>query len=199
MNIQTLLTGKQKFCRHCDVMVSSTGIRKKVADMPFVTKEDQDEDEVIFCSASCYMQFAISHRGGCLEARQEAGTVIDHVSTETETPQRKDKEALRRRLSDSDKKDAKEKERDPELAKPLVKKWKGTKYRVWTPGLLTPETKYDSPTAKEVDELRIKLGTIIRLPKDNRPEDRRRCLLCNMAGDGKNNGPGRAAEAVDVE
>ena len=41
INIQTLIKAKPKFCRHCDVVVLNTGIRKKLRDMPFLTKEEK--------------------------------------------------------------------------------------------------------------------------------------------------------------
>lgn len=78
-NIQSILNGQPRFCRHCDVVVLSSGIRKKLSELPFVSKDEQEEDEVTFCSTDCYMQFALAHRTTCATAEKGAATVVDHL------------------------------------------------------------------------------------------------------------------------
>ena len=44
-------------------MILNSLIRKKVSDLPFLSKEEAEPgDELCFCSAACYMQFALMHR-----------------------------------------------------------------------------------------------------------------------------------------
>lgn len=63
IDIQSILNGAAKFCRHCDVVILNSLIRKKVSDLPFLSKEEAEPgDELCFCSAACYMQFALMHR-----------------------------------------------------------------------------------------------------------------------------------------
>lgn len=63
IDIQSILNGAAKFCRHCDVVILNSLIRKKVSELPFLNKEELESgDEVYFCSATCYMQFAVIHR-----------------------------------------------------------------------------------------------------------------------------------------
>ncbi|GBN66422.1 Histone-lysine N-methyltransferase 2C, partial [Araneus ventricosus] len=79
VSIHSLLNGKPRFCRHCDIVVLSAGIRKKIADLPYMSKEEQDEDEVIFCSTNCYMQFALTHRSTAVMEEKGAAAVVDHI------------------------------------------------------------------------------------------------------------------------
>lgn len=65
IDIQSVLNGAAKFCRHCDVVILNSMIRKKVSDLPFLAKDSElllEGDELYFCSSSCYMQFALMHR-----------------------------------------------------------------------------------------------------------------------------------------
>ncbi|GFU34433.1 hypothetical protein NPIL_626691 [Nephila pilipes] len=82
VSIHSLLNGKPRFCRHCDIVVLSAGIRKKTADLTCMSKEEQvtfDEDEVIFCSTNCYMQFALTHRSTAVMEEKGAAAVVDHI------------------------------------------------------------------------------------------------------------------------
>lgn len=60
MDIQCILNGEAKFCRHCDVIILNNMIRKKASEMPFLTREEGTED-FYFCSTVCYMQIALAH------------------------------------------------------------------------------------------------------------------------------------------
>lgn len=62
IDIQTILNGKAKFCRHCDVVILNTVIRAKVYEFPLLTQSTNSEvmgecDDLYFCSKSCYRQF----------------------------------------------------------------------------------------------------------------------------------------------
>jgi histone-lysine N-methyltransferase MLL3 len=62
VDIQSILNGAAKFCKHCDVVVNNL-IMKKASEMPGleVDLSDPTQDEYYFCSTSCFMQFSISH------------------------------------------------------------------------------------------------------------------------------------------
>lgn len=65
IDIQSILNGAAKFCKHCDVVILNNLIRKKISELPFLYKEPDllgDGDELYFCSSTCYMQFALMHR-----------------------------------------------------------------------------------------------------------------------------------------
>lgn len=79
IDIQSILNGAAKFCRHCEVVILNSLIRKKVSDLPFLSKEEAEPgDELCFCSAACYMQFALMHRTPS-NTQYKAATIVDHL------------------------------------------------------------------------------------------------------------------------
>ncbi|KAK6183545.1 hypothetical protein SNE40_011007 [Patella caerulea] len=85
LSIHSLVKAKPKFCRHCDVVVISSGIIKKKADLPVLTKEEQESegDDVTFCSMNCYMQFSITHQSNQTMETKESGNIVEHKSVES--------------------------------------------------------------------------------------------------------------------
>ena len=88
LNVQSVLNGKiqvlKTFCKFCDIVVLNAGIKKKVSELSFSTNEQlEDEEEVIFCSTNCYMQFALSHRGATTHEKEAAAVVAHRHSNET--------------------------------------------------------------------------------------------------------------------
>jgi len=67
VDIQSILNGAAKFCRHCDVVVLNNIIKKKASDLPGVTSVVKEEnpadsaDDFYFCSTTCFMQFSMTH------------------------------------------------------------------------------------------------------------------------------------------
>jgi len=63
VDIQSILLGVAKFCKHCDVVVENNGIMKKPSEMPglVVDPSEAAHEDYYFCSSDCYIQFSISH------------------------------------------------------------------------------------------------------------------------------------------
>jgi histone-lysine N-methyltransferase MLL3 len=81
IDIQSILNGAAKFCKHCDVVILKNMIRKKVSELPFLSKDSEllsDGDELFFCSMACYMQFALMHRSPSIP-EDKAAAIIDHL------------------------------------------------------------------------------------------------------------------------
>lgn len=62
IDIQTILNGNAKFCRHCDVVILNTVVRAKAYEFPLLTQNTKNElvnesDDLYFCSKTCYKQF----------------------------------------------------------------------------------------------------------------------------------------------
>lgn len=67
VDIQTILNGAAKFCYHCDVVILSNGIRKKASEVRSsksneLPSNNSENDDVYFCSSTCFMQSALMHR-----------------------------------------------------------------------------------------------------------------------------------------
>uniref|UniRef100_T1IZ38 Histone-lysine N-methyltransferase 2C n=1 Tax=Strigamia maritima TaxID=126957 RepID=T1IZ38_STRMM len=219
VDIQSILNGKPRFCRHCDVVVLSAGIRKKASELSFLSKDEQEEDEVIFCSTNCYMQFAITHRTSAIEEK-EAATVVDHVSDgcgQARTEESEKKLNLIRKPAEKEAEvvieenlipvDVRGKEIPTKLEEklrirkysvddgithePNVKKWRGLRWKYWNLSVVPPK-KYTAPSDEEINEVNI----CIRPRK--MPDDIRQCVLCQDNGDGFTNGPARLLN-IDVD
>ncbi|XP_064643993.1 histone-lysine N-methyltransferase 2C-like isoform X4 [Lineus longissimus] len=193
VNIHSLIKSKVKFCRHCDVAIQDSGIRKRMRDIPHLVKEEQakdnDDEEVTFCSMNCYMQFAITHRSiASTTPKKDGHNVVDH-KTDVDRPPlgyvHTGKSAipypqlpkvgdvakavkLRRRSNSMDN-------------KPLPKKWKGVRYRRVDASFGFTGKKYVPTSDAELEELRRLLDMMV-VP-DPVPEDQRKCVLCFQFGD----------------
>ncbi|XP_044258429.1 histone-lysine N-methyltransferase 2C-like isoform X2 [Tribolium madens] len=215
IDIQSILNGAAKFCKHCDVVILNNMIRKKVSELPFLSKDSEllsDGDELFFCSTTCYMQFALMHRSPSIP-EDKAAAIIDHLCQKDKT------EANKRSFSEHRKNFMDNVEMELQYVKREVdsmdvdlkshslfnkptdiislrrydqntpKVWKGVRYKSWTPGCLQPPMKYKKPTDKETMELLYRMGITVTPPK--LPEDFRKCMFCQSIGDGVADGPGR--------
>lgn len=86
MNISSILNGKMRFCRFCEIVVLNAGIKKKPEELPVSARyELENEEEVMFCSTNCYMQFALSHRATINAEEKEPASIVSHGQS-NETP-----------------------------------------------------------------------------------------------------------------
>ncbi|CAG2053007.1 unnamed protein product [Timema podura] len=90
IDIQSILNGNAKFCRHCDVVILSNLIRKKVSELPFLNKEELTDngDDLYFCSSACYMQFALMHRLPAT-SEEKVAAIVDHLCQTQDVGQQK--------------------------------------------------------------------------------------------------------------
>lgn len=63
IDIQSILNGAAKFCRHCDVVILDSVLRAKASEFPSLKSSNDDllsdtDSELYFCSAQCYKRFA---------------------------------------------------------------------------------------------------------------------------------------------
>lgn len=78
IDIQTILNGLAKFCRHCDLVILNNLIKKKASDIPFLTAEEC-ADEIFFCSTMCFQTFASLLRPPA-DSKDKATTNVNHLS-----------------------------------------------------------------------------------------------------------------------
>jgi len=147
-----------QFCRFCEIVVMpETGVRKKVSEMPPAAQlEDEGPDEdVLFCSTSCYMQFAMFDKPVVAPIGDKAasGMVSHRSSTDTNMTDRQLLPPMSPMMEDDDSRLKTPDRRlstaslDDEslLALPTssyelcrAKKWKEKRYKYWTPSTFEP-------------------------------------------------------------
>lgn len=213
VDIQSILNGQARFCRHCDVIILKDILCKKVSELPFLNKSDYESvDEVTFCSQQCYIQFAVSHRvvvedRGKLEGSSRFAKVKDSCGDNTKDPSILSDDAL---LDWSKEEGMDEVLKVPQLEDSLHsrpnkhkleedqeqyprqadgKRFRGHKYKCWTPNALTLPEKYEKPTPKEMTDLLFRMGITYRKPRLK--DDSRKCTLCGLYGDYVADGPSR--------
>merc|ERR1712223_2055849 len=66
LDLQAVLNRNSKVCRECEVVIQHDMVKKKAADLPFLSKNEKEEssEDVFFCDESCYFNFAIKKTGG---------------------------------------------------------------------------------------------------------------------------------------
>uniref|UniRef100_UPI00398F2E3E histone-lysine N-methyltransferase 2C n=1 Tax=Pristiophorus japonicus TaxID=55135 RepID=UPI00398F2E3E len=79
MNSST--SSKPQWCRHCDVVVLGNGVRKTVTDLPYNKQDSRDgagktEADIVFCSNSCFVQYAMATQAKTPESKQEVAAVV---------------------------------------------------------------------------------------------------------------------------
>ncbi|KAK9512092.1 hypothetical protein O3M35_000594 [Rhynocoris fuscipes] len=202
IDIQSILNGAAKFCRHCDVVIINNLVRKKGSEMPLVAK--QGEEDLYFCSSTCYMQLALSHPQQV--HNDKVATVIDH---------RGDIPSKKIRLDDSLQMHDTKKENQSEVSSYIGTRGAGkrdsnykttdknqqqqqqqlakkspSRCRTWmSTSIPPPMSRHKKPTDKEMTEMLFKCGITVMPAK--LPDDTRSCLLCHQIGDGVTDGPAR--------
>ncbi|XP_068205977.1 histone-lysine N-methyltransferase 2C-like isoform X15 [Palaemon carinicauda] len=213
IDIQSILNGQARFCRHCDVIIERDILSKRVADLPFLSKEDYGSiEEVTFCSQHCYIQFAISHRVVVEEkikpegmrynkGRDSFGDITkDSISKlcDPGMPDWPKEEGLDEVLKVPQLEDSlhsrpnKHKLEDDQEQFPRQadgKRFRGHKYKYWTPNALTLPEDYEKPTPKEMTDLLFRMCITYRKPRLR--DDSRQCTLCKLYGDYVADGPSR--------
>lgn len=182
VDIQSILNGQAKFCRHCDVVILNNMIRKKVMELPFLSQREDIADiteDLYFCSSICYMQFSLMHKSPNT-GQEKAATIVDHVSHGS---------FKKMRLSTDEKENVKAKPKDAKKENEMKKPNKGNKYKYWQPGSLMANTRYKRPSERELMEMLFRVG--VTLTPSQNSDDSRRCLFCHQLGDGVADGPAR--------
>uniref|UniRef100_A0A2A4J0G2 Histone-lysine N-methyltransferase n=1 Tax=Heliothis virescens TaxID=7102 RepID=A0A2A4J0G2_HELVI len=236
IDIQSILNGAAKFCRHCDVVILDSVVRAKASEFPLLSANKGNAEEILcdsdselyFCSTQCYESFAWRPTNIILDGKAKTA-VKEDTKSEVDTNLSKDRDdfdtASTESMETDDldiKPDIKDEKMDlsfmdsldnDELMKEVGddvsaldedlkseqddksnqstaerEKYRGVRYKAWSPGCIGPPVKYKRPTDRELTELVFRTGVAI-MPVTN--EDTRRCELCGIQGDGVADGVSR--------
>lgn len=236
IDIQSILNGAAKFCRHCDVVILDSVVRAKASEFPLLSANKGNAGEILcdsdselyFCSTQCYERFAWRPTNIILDGKSKT-SVKDDNKSDVETNLSKDRDdfdtASTESMETDDldmKPDIKDEKMDlsfmdsldnDELMKEVgddvsaldedlksveqdeksnqsteKEKYRGIRYKAWSPGCIGPPVKYKRPTDRELTELVFRTGVAI-MPVTN--EDSRKCELCGIQGDGVADGVSR--------
>ncbi|KAL1398161.1 hypothetical protein pipiens_009187, partial [Culex pipiens pipiens] len=208
IDIQTILNGAAKFCRHCDVVILNTLITAMPSEFPLLSSDASQElesEELYFCSKACYRQFQWRPTniledklvGGvkskldlelddnpslnAADIKQELSEDADISMTSFKSSDSRDSS-----LNDRKKKLDSSTEKDPG---PPPKQLKGIKFKTFSANCF-PVQRYKKPTEKEITETLFRMSITVT-PTPRMPDDTRRCIFCHTVGDGVADGPSR--------
>lgn len=230
----------QSFCRFCEVLVITAGVKVKWNDLPASARESADKEEyATFCSEDCVLRFGSSY-SSTISSENEVKAIVSHRALDLApismkppmdllppmSPMMEEDEIVENIAEpatppsmnqtphplkadlpiDGDRLKSKLPWTEDENASsgsdhlPTSKRWSGIKYKSWSPGAFeTPKKPKRSsrdranhfyPDIKENFDLSFKPKSL--------PPDERRCVLCQIAGDGPSNGSARLLN-MDVD
>ena len=170
LDLQSVINRGSKICRQCEMVIQHDMVKKKVADLPFLSKAEKEEfsDDIIFCNEKCYLRYSVGKTGGKLPER---------ISTLKELEEYQIRYREEGAHSDTPKKDEKK--------GPL---YKGVHYKHWTLSLGN-KRKSKIMNEKDLTQMMFQLGITMMPPRE--AEDLRKCLFCHMCGDAAADGPAR--------
>ncbi|XP_052870721.1 uncharacterized protein LOC128276290 [Anopheles cruzii] len=218
IDIQTILNGTARFCRHCGVVILRNMMVAKAAKFPLLTAgQELESDELYFCTIRCYLGFTTSCRTNIPDDERAA----DETTTTTVTADRSvddsnggavvvtptTVEIKREVLDDGDSMeitggnadeiaptagDRKKKHSDDsgtDKDQPPAKQLKGVRYKTFGPHCF-PVQRLKKPSEKEITETLFRMNITVT-PSPKMPDDTRRCIFCHTVGDGVADGPSR--------
>lgn len=192
VNVEKILNGQTRFCRHCGDIANKNPITRRSCDMPYVNRELLiGVDEVTFCGEQCCLQYSLQHRvdvpslPSLLPQGTESNSQNDSDS-DSESDSSQTTRGRKRKLDDCEDDDKTDEEEYPVQAD--GKRYRGYKYRIFNGDTMLPEKK-EKPTEREMTELLFRMQITYR--KRGLPQDSRRCILCQLYGDCVADGPSR--------
>lgn len=214
IDIQTILNGAAKFCRHCDVVILNTLITAKPSEFPLLTNnvnQDLESEELYFCSKACYRQFQwrptniledklLGADGSKLRENLASRFDLDLDESlsmgalDIKQELNEDGDVSMTSMRSSDSKDSSINERKKKLDEdkeigPPPKQLKGVKYKFFGSSCFQIQ-RYKKPTEKEITEMLFRMCITVT-PTPKMPDDTRRCIFCHTTGDGVADGPSR--------
>lgn len=195
VDIQTILNGTAKFCRHCDVVILNNAIKAKASEFPLLVNTELEADEFYFCGQTCYKQFQwrpinmldekslnSSADDKALESMSENIAKIESEASEQASKELSSKD-LKRKHDESEDKDTFE---DDFLQ--AEKRQKLTRIKTFCANVFPQIHKQKKLSEREITEMLFRMNiTVNSAPKIL--EDTRKCILCHQLGDGVADGP----------
>ena len=193
VDIQTILNGSAKFCRHCDVVILNNIIRAKANEFPLLVNTELEAEDLYFCGKPCYKQF--QWRPIDMLNEKSLNNSADDKSRETLVENLKVDSQLEDLLKTKDtvsKTEYEKKSRkiDEVEEKTVEKKQKLMIYKNFSVASFPTTHKVKKLTEREITEMLFRMNiTVTSVSKVM--DDTRKCIFCHQIGDGVADGPSR--------
>lgn len=193
VDIQTILNGTAKFCRHCDVVILNNVIKAKASEFPLLVNTELESDDLYFCGKTCYKQFQwrpinmmddknlnVSADDKSLDALSDSMSRTDSqpdIKAITDVPELKRKRDI---------------EDDLELGRDGIaeKRQKLMRIKTFSSNSFPQIHKQKKMSDREITEMLFRMNiTVNSAPKI--VDDTRKCIFCHQTGDGVADGTSR--------
>lgn len=194
VDIQTILNGTAKFCRHCDVVILTNIIKAKASEFPLLVNTELEADELYFCSKPCYKQFQWRPINMLDDKSLNTSTEdksLDLLAESLPKPEAiQDVEIvvdiadLKRKLELDDE------DIETEKIEQVEKRQKMMRVKTFCSNSFPQIHKQKKMSDRDITEMLFRMNiTVNSAPKIL--EDTRRCIFCHQTGDGVADGPSR--------
>ena len=189
VDMLAVLIHDRRLCRHCEVVLTGSMVKRKSAELPFMTKQEKEDcGEVYFCDANCYFQFSIGRTNGANSKLPSGVSNLEQLMELQDkynpTPKtKKEKRGDDSRSNDNGPSSAND---DRSSTSP---KHKGRTYKQWSSSTPSVMKKHKRLNENELTQMMFQMGTTMMPPRET--EDMRECLFCHMRGDAAADGPAR--------
>lgn len=190
VDIQTILNGTAKFCRHCDVVILSNMIKAKTSEFPLLANSELEPDELFFCGKTCYKQFQwrpINMMDDKSPSEKSLVSVSENQHSETSMNTEITNESIE---TIKRKRDENNDDFSPEREVQIEKRQKLLKVKTYNINSFPQINKQKKMSDREITELLFRMNiTVNSAPKVL--DDTRKCVFCHQTGDGVADGPSR--------
>ncbi|XP_063696250.1 histone-lysine N-methyltransferase 2C-like isoform X2 [Culicoides brevitarsis] len=197
IDIQTILNGNAKFCRHCDVVILNQVVRAKSSDFPLLAnntnKLEFESEDLYFCSRSCYKQFQWRPTNITEDKQLDSNGntklgVFDFEDDSMKMEVDAD-ESSKTSISSMDSKSEKSRKLIDDCDLPPAKAPKLVRWRTYSSSVFPSPPKIKRETEREIVQNLFRMNiTVTAGPKT---DDTRKCIFCHQIGDGVADGPSR--------
>lgn len=193
VDLQTILNGTAKFCRHCDVVILNNAIKAKANEFPLLVNTELESDELYFCGQTCYKQFQWRpinmmddknlNSTSDEKALESMSENIAKLESETPVKDKNEQQSLKRRYEEIE--DITESKEEILQAE---KRQKMMRIKTFSANCFPQIHKQKKLSEREITEMLFRMNiTVNSAPKIL--EDTRKCILCHQIGDGVADGP----------
>ena len=194
VDIQTILNGTAKFCRHCDVVILNNAIKAKASEFPLLVNTEFESDEFYFCGKTCYKQFQwrpinmMDDKSLNVSAEEKSlDALTENISNTDSQP---DVKAITEVPDMKRKRDENIDDIEMETEDLAEKRMKLMKIKTYSSNSFTQIHKQKKMSDREITELLFRMNiTVNSAPKIL--DDTRKCIFCHQTGDGVADGTSR--------
>ena len=191
VDIQTILNGTAKFCRHCDVVILNNVIKAKFSEFPLLVNTELESEDLYFCSKTCYKQFQWRPIN-MMDDKNLSSLSDDKALEPLPEPENAEAQVVLEKPDETVEKIKRKREIEEEIVQEekIDKRQKLMKIKTFDASSFSQICKQKKMSDREITELLFRMNISVNsAPKVL--DDTRKCIFCHQTGDSVADGPSR--------